>query len=101
MSEKPSLSLDARLAQLPRDMAPERDLWPEIEVRLTHGARNQRRRHFALGLAAGLAAMALALLSRARRTISTSTCACARCTPSKLPTLTSAGPKTAGTSSSL
>ena len=58
MSEKPSLSLDARLAQLPRDMAPERDLWPEIEVRLTHGARNQRRRHFALGLAAGLAAMA-------------------------------------------
>ncbi|MGA2708693.1 MAG: hypothetical protein ACLQJ0_14450 [Steroidobacteraceae bacterium] len=63
MSEKPSLSLDARLAQLPRDMAPERDLWPEIEVRLTHGARNQRRRHFALGLAAGLAAMALALLA--------------------------------------
>jgi len=32
-------------------------------VRLTHGARNQRRRHFALGLAAGLAAMALALLA--------------------------------------
>jgi hypothetical protein len=65
MSEKPNLSLDARLARLPREMAPQRDLWPEIEVRLARGAGNQRRRHFALGLAAMTLALLAAFHSRA------------------------------------
>src|SRR3984957_17231101 len=48
-----------------------------------------------------LTATAFALLALVRETIGCNTCACARWTPSKLPTLTSAGPKSAGTSSSL
>jgi hypothetical protein len=76
MNKKPTLSLDQQLAQLPRAIAPARDLWPGIEACLKHDAAirerhlrgadarsTHRRRNFALGLAAGLAAIAIALIA--------------------------------------
>ena len=61
MSEQPKSSLDERLARLPREIAPARDLWPAIEARLQRSARRQRQ--FALAIAAGLATTALALFA--------------------------------------
>ena len=58
-------------------------------------------RRIRAGCGSKVTATALAPLCRARATISRSTCAWARWTPSKLPTLTRVGPKSAGTSSSL
>jgi hypothetical protein len=61
MSEQLKPSLDERLARLPREIAPARDLWPAIEARLLRRARRQRQ--FALAIAAGLATTALALFA--------------------------------------
>lgn len=54
-------SLDARLARLPRQVAPERDLWPGIETRLTE-RRSVERWPIALGLAASAAALCVGLV---------------------------------------
>jgi hypothetical protein len=54
-----------------------------------------------VGCGSNVIATALPPAARARETISFNTCACARCTPSKFPTLTNVDPKSAGTSSSL
>jgi hypothetical protein len=54
-------SLDARLEALPREIAPARDLWPEVRSRLeavpaaVPAARPQPRRWLPLALAAGIA----------------------------------------------
>jgi hypothetical protein len=55
----PSLeSLDQRLANLPRDIEPRRDLWPGIRARLPHTARRARPMLYAA--AAGLAGACVA-----------------------------------------
>jgi hypothetical protein len=70
----PSGALERRLGRLPRELAPARDLWPEIEARLD-GRRTRWR--MGLGLAAGIAAVAilgvigLQLSQRARRDVTT------------------------------
>jgi hypothetical protein len=49
-------SLDERLAQLPRELALERDLWPAIDAAITADAASRPRpRRLPLALAAGLA----------------------------------------------
>jgi hypothetical protein len=49
-------SLDERLAQLPRELPLERDLWPAIDAAITaEGAPRERPRRIPLALAAGLA----------------------------------------------
>jgi hypothetical protein len=49
-------SLDERLAQLPRDLPLERDLWPAIDAAITAaGTGRERPRRVPLALAAGLA----------------------------------------------
>jgi hypothetical protein len=58
MSDTPEPSrdaLDVRLARLPRELTPARDLWPGIEARLRGPARGR----LGLGLAAGIAVLAL------------------------------------------
>jgi hypothetical protein len=50
------LSLDARLAALPRDVPPARDLWPGIDGALARGAPRPRRWPSALAAAVALAA---------------------------------------------
>jgi len=51
------LSLDARLAALPRELPPARDLWPDIDAALAAAAPRARRWPYAL--AAGLALVAV------------------------------------------
>jgi len=58
MSHEPD-SLPVRLARLPREIPPERDLWSGIDARL---AGRRPAWHFGLGIAAGLAIIALSLL---------------------------------------
>jgi len=49
-------SLDERLAQLPRELPLERDLWPAIDAAITTaGTARERPRRIPLALAAGLA----------------------------------------------
>jgi hypothetical protein len=49
-------SLDERLAQLPRELPLERDLWPAIDAAITaQGTMRERPRRVPLALAAGLA----------------------------------------------
>jgi hypothetical protein len=60
MSQEPTAGasrLDAHLAQLPREIVPERDLWPHIEraLEVLPVALPTRRWHVPLALAAGLA----------------------------------------------
>jgi len=57
-------SLEARLEQLPRELAPARDLWPEVLAQLEAPARRPaQRRWLPLSLAAGvLVAVAAGLL---------------------------------------
>jgi hypothetical protein len=57
-------SLDARLATLPREVPPARDLWAGIDARLGRGARGPRR--WPLALAAGIAVAALGAVVGAR-----------------------------------
>jgi hypothetical protein len=70
----PSGALERRLGRLPQELAPARDLWPEIEARLD-GRRALWR--IGLGLAAGIAAVAilgmigLQLSQRATRDVTT------------------------------
>jgi len=52
--------LDARLAALPRDLPPARDLWPGIDAAVTHSTGPRRRWPFAL--AAGLAVATLGVV---------------------------------------
>jgi hypothetical protein len=52
-------SLQARLARLPREIPPERDLWAGIDARL--GGRRPAW-HLGLGIAAGLAILVLSLI---------------------------------------
>jgi hypothetical protein len=52
----PRDALELRLGRLPRELPPERDLWPEIAARLD-GRRSRWRP--GLGLAAGIAALAI------------------------------------------
>jgi hypothetical protein len=58
MNQEPD-SLQIRLARLASEIPPERDLWAAIEARL--GGRRPRW-HFGLGIAAGLAILALSLI---------------------------------------
>jgi hypothetical protein len=55
--EAPRDALELRLGRLPQELPPARDLWPEIAARLDGGRARWR---IGLGLAAGLAALAIA-----------------------------------------
>jgi len=58
----PGRDLDALLAQLPRALPPERDLWPGIEAAIRPAARRSLRRTWPYALAAGLAVVVVAVL---------------------------------------
>jgi hypothetical protein len=58
MSDPLQKSLDGQLADLARDVAPARDLWPGIAARLRHGPR--RARSLWLAAAAGVAGACVA-----------------------------------------
>ena len=60
MNESDRSNLDLRLARLPREIPPPRDLWPAIEAATTgHGRRDWR---LGMGLAAGIAVLAISVL---------------------------------------
>ena len=60
-------SLDARLAALPRDLAPARDLWPGIDAELERAALARRRWPFALAAGIEVAALGVVLGVRMAR----------------------------------
>jgi hypothetical protein len=59
MTERRESNLDLRLARLPREIPPPRDLWPAIEAATT-GRRGHDWR-LGMGLAAGIAVLAISL----------------------------------------
>src|SRR5437773_2917874 len=63
--------------------------------------KDESGRRMRAGCGSKVTAIAFAPITGARRTISQRTCACARCTPSKFPAVTTVGPKPGGMSSSL
>jgi hypothetical protein len=59
MNDRRHESLERRIANLPRDVMPSRNLWPDIALRL----KVTRRRTFPMALAAGIAVAAACLAS--------------------------------------
>ena len=57
-SEFQSTLLDSRLQDLPRNIAPERDLWPSIERNI----QRSQRRLLTVAIAAGVAVISIALV---------------------------------------
>jgi hypothetical protein len=67
MNESTSDGLEARLRRLPREIAPERDLWPGVAARIRADARGSRWVPLGLAASVALAAVAVALAWQAVR----------------------------------